>query len=83
MRAFCFVVSCPGCHTLPTLEYITMPAIIPPNFVSVRLHEDDKQNYAKIQEHMQKLIGMSLSQSDLYRLGIKALAEKHGIKGIR
>lgn len=54
-----------------------------PNFVSVRLQDDDKQNYAKVQEHLEKSIGIALSMGDLYRLGMKALAEKHNIKGIR
>lgn len=56
---------------------------IPPNFVSVRLTEDDKQNYQKVQEHLEKNIGIALSMGDLYRLGVKALAEKHTIKGVR
>lgn len=56
---------------------------IPPNFVSVRLQDADKQNYAKVQEHMEKQIGIALGMGDLFRLAMKALAEKHGIKGVR
>lgn len=56
---------------------------IAPNFISVRLQDEDKQNYAKVQEGMEKTIGLSLSMGDLYRLALKALAEKHNIKGVR
>lgn len=56
---------------------------IAPNFVSVRLDEADKQNYAAVWEHMEKSIGIPLSMSAMYRLMLKALAEKHGVKGVR
>lgn len=57
--------------------------IIAPNFVSVRLDEQDKQNFAKVAEHAQRIIGIPLSTADVYRLAIKALAEKNGTTGVR
>ena len=60
-----------------------MPAIIPPNFVSVRLDEDDKQNYSKVHEATEKAVGIRLNTADIYRFAIVALAEKHGVKGVR
>lgn len=60
-----------------------MSQIVPPNFVSVRLLDADKENYIKIADHMQRTIGLPLAQSDVYRLAMKALAEKHNIKGMQ
>lgn len=60
-----------------------MPAIIPPNFVSVRLQDDDKQNYAKIHEAAEKVVGLRLATADVYRLAMQALAEKYNVKGVR
>lgn len=59
-----------------------MPGIISPNFVSVRLQDDDKQNYAKIHEAAERAVGMRLATADVYRLAMRALAEKHNVKGI-
>lgn len=55
-------------------------SLIAPNFVSVRLLDADKDNYAKVAEHMQQAIGIPLSVADLYRLAMRALAEKHNIR---
>jgi hypothetical protein len=60
-----------------------MSLIIPPNFVTVRLQDDDKQNYVKVLEATEKGVGTRLTTADLYRLGIKALAEKYNVKGVR
>jgi predicted ATP-grasp superfamily ATP-dependent carboligase len=57
--------------------------VIPPNFVSVRLDEQDKQNYAKVVEATEKAIGVRINTADLYRHAIAALAEKHNVKGVR
>lgn len=56
---------------------------IAPNFVSVRLHDDDKQNYVKIADAAERAEGTRLSTADVYRLAMKALAEKHNVKGVR
>lgn len=56
---------------------------IAPNFVSVRLDEDDKQNFVKIADACERVVGIRLSTADLYRLAMKALAEKHNVKGVR
>lgn len=53
---------------------------IAPNFVSVRLHEDDKLNYSKIHEAAERSVGMRLNTADVFRLAMKALAEKHNVK---
>jgi len=68
-------------HTLS--HTVTHPKMITPNFISVRLLDDDKDNFALILAHEEKRTGITLSVSDLYRLAIKALAEKHNIKGVR
>lgn len=60
-----------------------MAVIIPPNFISVRLDEQDRQNYAKVHENVERAIGMRLKTADIYRLAMAALAEKHNIKGVR
>lgn len=57
--------------------------IIPPNFVSVRLLDADKENYIKVAQHMQRTVGIPLSTADIYRLAVKALAEKHNIRGMQ
>lgn len=60
-----------------------MVAVIAPNFVSVRLQDDDRQNYAKIHEATERAVGKRLSTADIYRHAMRALAEKHNVKGIR
>jgi hypothetical protein len=57
--------------------------IIPPNFLSVRLTDADKANYAKVQEHVARKVGMQLPAADIYRLAIVALAEQYGLKGMQ
>ena len=54
--------------------------VIPPNFLSVRLTEDDKRNYSKIHEAAEKSVGIRLSAAQVYRLAMSALAEKHNVK---
>jgi len=54
-----------------------------PNFVSVRLTEEDKQNFVKVADAAERAVGIRLSTADVYRLGIKALAEKHNVKGVK
>lgn len=57
--------------------------IIAPNFVSVRLDEQDRQNFAKVSEGLSKAIGTEVNTATLYRAAIKALAEKFEIKGVK
>jgi hypothetical protein len=60
-----------------------MSLIIPPNFVSIRLQEDDKLNLVKVQEATERALGRRISTAELYREAIIALAEKHNVKGVR
>jgi hypothetical protein len=57
--------------------------ITPPNFMSVRLTDEDKQNYVKIHLAAEQALRQRLSTADLYRLAMQALAEKHGVRGIK
>jgi hypothetical protein len=54
--------------------------IVAPNFLSVRMTDDDKNNYSKVAEHMERKTGLRLSQGDVFRLAMQAYAEKHNIK---
>lgn len=56
---------------------------IAPNFVSVRLDEDDKQNFVKVAEAAERAAGQRLSTAEIYRAAIKALGEKHNVRGVR
>jgi predicted AAA+ superfamily ATPase len=56
---------------------------IAPNFVNVRLDEQDKQNFVTIVEHLQRKAGIDVSTAALYRAAIRALAQQHNIKGVR
>lgn len=56
--------------------------IVAPNFLSVRMTDEDKQNYSKIAEHMRKQTGLSLSMGDVYRLAMRAYAQQNNIKTI-
>jgi hypothetical protein len=60
-----------------------MPGVIAPNFISVRLQDIDKENYAKIHEATERAVGMRLKTSDVFRLALRALAEKHNVKGVK
>ncbi len=58
-----------------------MPTLsIPPNFVSVRLTDADKREFKTVQDHIFKVVGVELPMADVYRLGMKALIEKHNLK---
>jgi hypothetical protein len=57
--------------------------IIPPNFLSVRLTDDDKVAFTKVMQAAEKSIGISLSAADFYRLAVNALAEKMNVKTTR
>lgn len=52
-----------------------------PNFVSVRLTDEDKAAYVKAHAAAERAIGMRLTTADVYRLAMQALTEKHKIKG--
>lgn len=54
--------------------------IVAPNFLSVRMTDQDKTNYSKIVEHMRKATGLDLSQGDVYRLAMRAYAQANNIK---
>jgi hypothetical protein len=56
---------------------------IAPNFVNVRLDEQDKQNFVAIVEHLQRKSGVNISTASIYRAAIRALAQQHNIKGVR
>jgi hypothetical protein len=56
---------------------------VAPNFVSVRLDAQDKENIVKVQEATERALGMRISTAQLYRAAIKALAEKHNVKGVK
>jgi hypothetical protein len=51
-----------------------------PNFVSVRLDEDDKRTFAKVAEAAQKNTGVELTTAQIYRLAMRALAEQLDVK---
>jgi hypothetical protein len=51
-----------------------------PNFLSVRLNDDDKRNFTAVQDHIKRKVGAALPAADLYRLAMLALAEKYGLK---
>jgi hypothetical protein len=57
--------------------------VIPPNFVNVRLQEDDRQLYAKVHEAAEKQTGQRLNMADLYRLAIGNLAKQLNVKGAK
>lgn len=58
-----------------------MPApIIAPNFISVRLQEDDKQLYAKVHEALERKIGIRQNSADVYRHAMKQLADALKVK---
>jgi hypothetical protein len=56
---------------------------IAPNFVNVRLDEQDKQNFVAIVEHLQRKSGIDVSVASIYRAAIRALAQQQNIKGVR
>lgn len=51
-----------------------------PNFISVRLLDDDKDLFVAVLEAAEQEVGLRLSTTDIYRLAIKALAYKYGIE---
>lgn len=55
-------------------------SVVAPNFLSVRMTDEDRTNYQKLAEHMRRVTGLQLSQGDVYRLAVRAYAEKHNIK---
>jgi hypothetical protein len=57
--------------------------IVPPNFVSVRLLDADKDNYAKVHEAAERAAGKRLATADVYRLAVLALAEKYKVGGMQ
>lgn len=54
--------------------------VIAPNFVSVRLQDDDKQLYSKLHEAAERKVGERLSTAQVYRLAMQALAEKYKVR---
>jgi hypothetical protein len=85
LRAFSFVVCwrlCDG-HTFNPIKETEMPTIVAPNFISVRMLDEDKHNYCKIHEATERAVGTRLKTSDVFRLALKALAEKHNVKGVK
>ena len=57
--------------------------VIAPNFMSVRMDEQDKQNFVKVATALANVVGAEVNTATVYRAAIKALAEKFDVKGVK
>lgn len=57
--------------------------ILAPNFMSVRMDEQDKQNFVKVAAALADVVGTEVSTATVYRAAIKALAEKFDVRGVK
>jgi hypothetical protein len=51
-----------------------------PNLLAVRMSELDKRKYVALQERVIKANGIAMPASDLFRVAMDALLEKHKLK---
>lgn len=50
---------------------------------SMKLNRADQASFIAVREHLQRSLGMRLSVADVFRMGLRALAQQHSIKGVR
>ena len=50
---------------------------------SMKLNRTDQASFNAVRQHLQQSLGMRLSVADVFRLGLRALAQQHNIKGAK